>query len=407
MCVRARERERERKSLSCFDEECDEIIFFNFLFSLKTAHKTRFIKNIKYNHFSGGEEKRREEKRREEKRREEKRREEKMNIEELVGLVQKAVNEDENENEERAVDILTQLESTPIEAFDFTSAKFAACGKSISALRKKAKSELVKRKAKECKDAWTKIIVSKSSNGTDSKTPPQKKTTKTTTETTTTTTAPKSDENIEEKKKEKGEEKVEEGRNTTTENDEKSALEQVQRTIASKIEQTNNATRDRSRDVIAYGLALAHCEGNCEDISVTSLARIVEEVEDAMSEKWKDLGKEYKAKLRQLAFNMKDPKNPDLRRAIAKREIDATTLIDLSSEELGSDERRAANQSIREHAEAEAVRGQRKEASTTAFKCGKCGQRACTFYQLQTRSADEPMTTFVTCVNCENRWKFC
>ena len=336
-----------------------------------------------------------------------KRREEKMNIEELVGLVQKAVNEDENENEERAVDILTQLESTPIEAFDFTSAKFAACGKSISALRKKAKSELVKRKAKECKDAWTKIIVSKSSNGTDSKTPPQKKTTKTTTETTTTTTAPKSDENIEEKKKEKGEEKVEEGTNTTTENDEKSALEQVQRTIASKIEQTNNATRDRSRDVIAYGLALAHCEGNCEDISVTSLARIVEEVEDAMSEKWKDLGKEYKAKLRQLAFNMKDPKNPDLRRAIAKREIDATTLIDLSSEELGSDERRAANQSIREHAEAEAVRGQRKEASTTAFKCGKCGQRACTFYQLQTRSADEPMTTFVTCVNCENRWKFC
>ena len=97
----------------------------------------------------------------------------------------------------------------------------------------------------------------------------------------------------------------------------------------------------------------------------------MEEVEDAMSEKWKDLGKEYKAKLRQLAFNMKDPKNPDLRRAIARERLTATTLIDLSSEELGSDERRAANQSIREHAEAEAVRGQRKEASTTAFKCGK------------------------------------
>ena len=403
MCVCERERDKE-----------PVFVFLQFSFLHKPHTKTSFYLEYQIQSLQRRrreekrrEEKRREEKRREEKRREEKRREEKMNIEELVGLVQKAVNEDENENEERAVDILTQLESTPIEAFDFTSAKFAACGKSISALRKKAKSELVKRKAKECKDAWTKIIVSKSSNGTDSKTPPQKKTTKTTSETTTTTTAPKSDENIEEKKKEKGEEKVEEGTNTTTENDEKSALEQVQRTIASKIEQTNNATRDRSRDVIAYGLALAHCEGNCEDISVTSLARIVEEVEDAMSEKWKDLGKEYKAKLRQLAFNMKDPKNPDLRRAIAKREIDATTLIDLSSEELGSDERRAANQSIREHAEAEAVRGQRKEASTTAFKCGKCGQRACTFYQLQTRSADEPMTTFVTCVNCENRWKFC
>lgn len=40
------------------------------------------------------------------------------------------------------------------------------------------------------------------------------------------------------------------------------------------------------------------------------------------------------------------------------------------------------------------------------FKCGKCKSRKTTFYQLQTRSADEPMSTFVTCVNCGNRWKF-
>ena len=29
----------------------------------------------------------------------------------------------------------------------------------------------------------------------------------------------------------------------------------------------------------------------------------------------------------------------------------------------------------------------------------------CSYYQLQTRSADEPMTTFVTCINCGARWK--
>lgn len=40
------------------------------------------------------------------------------------------------------------------------------------------------------------------------------------------------------------------------------------------------------------------------------------------------------------------------------------------------------------------------------FMCGKCKSRKTTYYQLQTRSADEPMTTFVTCVNCGNRWKF-
>ena len=44
---------------------------------------------------------------------------------------------------------------------------------------------------------------------------------------------------------------------------------------------------------------------------------------------------------------------------------------------------------------------------TDQFQCGKCKQRKCTYYQMQTRSADEPMTTFVTCIVCNNRWKFC
>jgi len=47
----------------------------------------------------------------------------------------------------------------------------------------------------------------------------------------------------------------------------------------------------------------------------------------------------------------------------------------------------------------------RTEAATDIYKCGKCQKRVCTYFQLQTRSADEPMTTFVTCLNCGNRWK--
>ena len=39
------------------------------------------------------------------------------------------------------------------------------------------------------------------------------------------------------------------------------------------------------------------------------------------------------------------------------------------------------------------------------FKCGKCKSKKTDYYQLQTRSADEPMTTYVTCKNCGNRWK--
>lgn len=39
------------------------------------------------------------------------------------------------------------------------------------------------------------------------------------------------------------------------------------------------------------------------------------------------------------------------------------------------------------------------------FKCGKCKSTKTSYYQMQTRSADEPMTTYVTCKGCGNRWK--
>ena len=41
------------------------------------------------------------------------------------------------------------------------------------------------------------------------------------------------------------------------------------------------------------------------------------------------------------------------------------------------------------------------------FYCSGCKKKSkCDYYQLQTRSADEPMTTFVTCLECDRRWKF-
>jgi DNA-directed RNA polymerase subunit M/transcription elongation factor TFIIS len=46
----------------------------------------------------------------------------------------------------------------------------------------------------------------------------------------------------------------------------------------------------------------------------------------------------------------------------------------------------------------------KKVATTDQFKCGMCKKRKCTHYILQTRSADEPSTIFIECVNCGNKW---
>lgn len=46
-----------------------------------------------------------------------------------------------------------------------------------------------------------------------------------------------------------------------------------------------------------------------------------------------------------------------------------------------------------------------KAMATNKFKCNRCEKRECTYYELQTRSADEPMTIFISCLNCGKRWR--
>jgi len=46
-----------------------------------------------------------------------------------------------------------------------------------------------------------------------------------------------------------------------------------------------------------------------------------------------------------------------------------------------------------------------KREESEGFFCFKCKKRKCSYYQMQTRSADEPMTTFVTCLLCGNNWQ--
>lgn len=46
-----------------------------------------------------------------------------------------------------------------------------------------------------------------------------------------------------------------------------------------------------------------------------------------------------------------------------------------------------------------------KSRATDQFKCRRCGKRECTYYELQTRSADEPMTCFISCLNCGKEWR--
>lgn len=114
----------------------------------------------------------------------------------------------------------------------------------------------------------------------------------------------------------------------------------------------------------------------------------------------------YRTKMRMLYLNLKDKGNPALRASVVSGDLAVAKLCTMTAADMASEERKQADQAIKELNFHKSLGAGEPEAETTAFQCGRCKQWKTRYRQAQTRSADEPMTTFVTCVNCGNRWKF-
>ena len=116
----------------------------------------------------------------------------------------------------------------------------------------------------------------------------------------------------------------------------------------------------------------------------------------------------YKQRWINLWYNISHPDNTILRDDIRHNRIKTADLAEFGPEKLWPDG--LYNQTVieRRRAEQKCLRHKKEfdDKIKGAFKCGKCKSDKTTYYQLQTRSADEPMTTFVTCHNCDNHWKF-
>jgi transcription elongation factor S-II len=100
---------------------------------------------------------------------------------------------------------------------------------------------------------------------------------------------------------------------------------------------------------------------------------------------------DYRNKMRSLSLNLKDKNNPQFRRKVVEGRVDATKLVDLTPAEMASEERLAEIRTLEQQNMLVAQSAAELEAETDAFKCGRCKQRKCRYYQKQTRSADEPM----------------
>jgi len=109
----------------------------------------------------------------------------------------------------------------------------------------------------------------------------------------------------------------------------------------------------------------------------------------------------YSDKLRSVYFNIKHTKH--LCNMIKNNSIKPHKIAFLSHQEMDPDRWGSMIEAKRKR---DKNKYESRQSTTSEFTCYKCKSNDCTYYQMQTRSADEPMTTFVTCMSCANRWKF-
>ncbi|XP_016143525.1 transcription elongation factor A protein 3 isoform X14 [Sinocyclocheilus grahami] len=167
--------------------------------------------------------------------------------------------------------------------------------------------------------------------------------------------------------------------------------------------QTGDPIRDKCIEMVTAALRTdddykdygANCEG------------MAAEIEDHIYQEIKATDMKYKNRVRSRISNLKDHKNPNLRKNVLAGAIELSRIAVMTAEEMASDELKLLRNVLTQEAIREHQMAKTGGTSTDLLQCGKCKKKNCTYNQVQTRSADEPMTTFVLCNECGNRWKFC
>jgi transcription elongation factor S-II len=89
---------------------------------------------------------------------------------------------------------------------------------------------------------------------------------------------------------------------------------------------------------------------------------------------------------------------------LVKGEVEPKAFVEMPAEELCPTRWKAA---LDKMIEAEILLYSKNVSAAIYLYCSRCKKKSkCDYYQMQTRSADEPMTTFVTCLECDREWKF-
>jgi DNA-directed RNA polymerase subunit M/transcription elongation factor TFIIS len=108
----------------------------------------------------------------------------------------------------------------------------------------------------------------------------------------------------------------------------------------------------------------------------------------------------YVDRLRTVYVNLK---HPELLESVKSKEIASQNIAFMTHQEFQPDHwKDLIDRKIKRDA---SKYTDNIQASTDMFSCKKCRSKRCTYYEMQTRSADEPATIFITCLDCGKHWR--
>ncbi|KAI5627938.1 transcription elongation factor A protein 1, partial [Silurus asotus] len=165
---------------------------------------------------------------------------------------------------------------------------------------------------------------------------------------------------------------------------------------------TSDSVRLKCREMLSNALQTG---GKSSCICTRSAFSAILDRTSRVFMEFKNTDIKYKNRVRSRISNLKDMKNPNLRRNVLCGNVGPDRIAKMTAEEMASDELKEMRKNMTKEAIRDHQMAKTGGTQTDLFTCGRCKKNRCTYTQVQTRSADEPMTTFVFCNDCGNRWK--
>ncbi|XP_032536152.1 transcription elongation factor A protein 1 isoform X1 [Chiroxiphia lanceolata] len=297
---------------------------------------------------------------------------------EIIRIAKKMDKMVQKKNAAGALDLLKELKNIPMTLELLQSTRI---GMSVNAIRKQSTDEEVTSLAKSLIKSWKKLL-----------------------------DGPSTDKESEEKKKEpasssqnspEAREESSSSSNSSSRKEEGSAPSNSFIPSFPRAPSTSDSVRVKCREMLSAALRTGD-----DYIAIgADEEELGSQIEEAIFQELKNTDMKYKNRVRSRIANLKDAKNPNLRKNVLCGNIPPDKFAKMTAEEMASDELKEMRKNLTKEAIREHQMAKTGGTQTDLFTCGKCKKKNCTYTQVQTRSADEPMTTFVVCNECGNRWK--